>query len=77
MRSRAALALTAALAMAALIAFLPNLLASESKAKHPVLVGVRACAACHSGRGMGQQHCKWALSKHAKAYAVLAWPESK
>lgn len=45
--------------------------------RHPVYVGAKVCASCHSGKGMGHQHCRWHLSKHAQAYALLAKPESK
>ncbi len=45
--------------------------------KQPVYMGVRACAACHDGAAMGNQCSLWMLSKHARAYAVLARPEAK
>ena len=45
--------------------------------RHPVYVGVRECAKCHRGEGMGSQYSKWLHSKHAQAYAVLAKPESE
>ncbi len=45
--------------------------------KDPVYVGVEVCSSCHRGPGMGHQHSKWLLSKHARAYAVLAMPESR
>jgi len=51
--------------------------AAEGIRKHPVYVGVRACAACHDGKGMGHQFSKWLVSKHARAYAVLADPQAK
>jgi YVTN family beta-propeller protein len=44
--------------------------------KQPVYVGARVCASCHSGKGMGRQYSLWLLSKHAKAYASLAKPDS-
>ena len=44
--------------------------------KKPVYVGVRVCAGCHAGAGIGNQYSKWLHSKHAAAYAVLAKPES-
>jgi YVTN family beta-propeller protein len=42
-----------------------------------VFVGTRVCAACHEGRQRGDQVSRWLLSKHSKAYSVLARPESK
>ncbi len=45
--------------------------------KQPVYVGVAACAQCHQGKASGYQCSKWLRSKHARAYAVLAQPESK
>ena len=56
---------------------LPTARATEAEQKHPVYVGVAVCARCHEGKGMGYQSCKWALSKHAQAYAALAKPEAK
>lgn len=52
-------------------------LGAESTRKQPVYVGVRACATCHDGAGMGHQCSLWMQSKHARAYAVLAQPEAK
>jgi YVTN family beta-propeller protein len=54
-----------------------SLLAQEGGQKHPVYVGVKVCATCHQGKGMGHQFSKWLVSRHAEAYAVLAEPESK
>ena len=51
--------------------------AYETARRQPVYVGVRACAACHDGAGMGYQCSLWQQSKHARAYAVLARPEAK
>jgi len=51
--------------------------AQEGGQKHPVYVGVKVCATCHQGKGMGHQFSKWLASKHARAYAVLAEPEAK
>lgn len=51
--------------------------AAAAEEKHPVYVGVRVCATCHRGAGMGHQHCRWLLSGHARAYASLARPEAK
>lgn len=53
------------------------LLAQEGSQKHPVYVGVKVCANCHQGKGMGHQFSRWLISKHARAYAVLAKPEAK
>jgi len=49
----------------------------EGSQKHPVYVGVKVCATCHEGKGMGHQFSRWLASKHAQAYAVLAKPEAK
>ncbi len=46
-------------------------------ANKPVYIGSRACAACHSGIGMGNGYSLWLYSKHSQAWAVLAKPESK
>lgn len=35
-------------------------------------VGVMNCAQCHKGPMMGYQFSRWRMSKHARAYAVLA-----
>ena len=53
------------------------LTAARGEDRHPIYVGYRACAPCHEGAHMGNQTGKWLLSKHAKAYAALARPESK
>lgn len=45
--------------------------------KKPVYVGARACGQCHEGAGMGHQYSKWLTSKHARAYATLALPQSR
>ncbi|HWQ53463.1 MAG TPA: multiheme c-type cytochrome [Bryobacteraceae bacterium] len=45
--------------------------------RQPVYVGARACAACHTGKGIGNQYGLWLHSKHSRAYAALARPESK
>ena len=44
--------------------------------KHPVYIGTKACAACHGGESMGDQHAKWMLTKHSRAHASLADPRS-
>jgi len=59
------------------LCLLPPLWAAEGIQKHPVYVGVRTCAACHDGKGMGHQFSRWLASKHATAYAVLADPQAK
>ena len=51
--------------------------AHEEGQKHPVYVGVKVCATCHQGKGMGHQFSKWLTSKHARAYAVLSKPQAK
>lgn len=56
---------------------LPALCSGKTEEKHPVYVGVEVCASCHRGKGMGHQHSRWLLSKHAGAYASLAKPEAK
>ncbi|MHC4178994.1 MAG: multiheme c-type cytochrome, partial [Planctomycetota bacterium] len=60
-----------------LLLAIPAVPGQELGQKHPVYVGVKVCAKCHQGEGMGYQQCKWALSKHAKAYAALSKPEAK
>ena len=67
----------AALSLLVLCFTIAVALGEEDERKHPVYVGAKACAECHQGEGMGYQQCKWALSKHAQAYAVLASPEAK
>ena len=52
----------------------PRTLAQQEK--EPVYVGARVCASCHSQAELGNQHGQWLLSKHARAYAVLAQPDS-
>jgi YVTN family beta-propeller protein len=51
--------------------------AQEGGQKQPVYVGVKVCANCHQGEGMGHQFSKWLASGHARAYAVLSKPEAK
>ena len=55
----------------------PALGGYASAQRQPVYVGVRSCAACHDGAGMGHQCSVWQRSKHARAYAVLAQPTAK
>jgi YVTN family beta-propeller protein len=45
--------------------------------RRPVYVGVRVCGSCHDGKTRGHQTSLWLLSKHARAYAALARPESR
>lgn len=45
--------------------------------KTPVYVGARACADCHGARSMGSQYSLWLHSKHSRAWAALAKPESR
>ena len=54
-----------------------TLWASAGNERHPLYVGVRSCATCHQGKGFGHQCSQWLLSKHARAYAVLARPEAR
>ncbi|MHC4435566.1 MAG: multiheme c-type cytochrome, partial [Planctomycetota bacterium] len=51
--------------------------AQEADQRHPVYVGAKVCATCHQGKGMGHQFSRWLLSKHARAFAVLANPQAK
>ena len=50
---------------------------ASAQARRPVYVGARVCAQCHEGHAAGNQHSKWLLSAHAKAWATLATPEAK
>lgn len=50
---------------------------AKSEKKMPYFVGSGTCATCHDGTGMGHQMSKWLASRHARAYAVLARPESR
>ncbi|MGO9111884.1 MAG: multiheme c-type cytochrome [Thermoguttaceae bacterium] len=49
----------------------------EAAPRPAVYVGARVCATCHVGRQQGDQMSRWLLSKHSRAYAALARPESK
>ncbi len=40
-------------------------------------VGTKSCAMCHKKADSGDQFGKWQASPHAKAYEMLASPESK
>ncbi|MEW6747346.1 MAG: multiheme c-type cytochrome [Planctomycetota bacterium] len=44
---------------------------------HPIFVGARVCARCHSGAATGHQFSVWRLSKHAQAHATLWSEEAK
>ena len=45
--------------------------------KKPIYVGSRVCGSCHAGKGMGNQYSLWLHSKHSRAWATLARPESQ
>ncbi len=80
MRSKTILGFVVALALMPLLLValvLPALVRAAGEEKHPFYVGVEVCASCHQGKTMGYQHGRWLLSKHARAYAVLAKPEAK
>ncbi|NLH17071.1 MAG: beta-propeller fold lactonase family protein, partial [Phycisphaerae bacterium] len=49
---------------------------AKSETKMPYFVGAGTCASCHDGAGMGHQMSQWLATKHARAYAILARPES-
>ncbi len=55
----------------------PVLWAAEAAKRQPIYVGVGACASCHDGAGMGRQCSIWMLTRHSRAYAVLAKPDAK
>jgi len=75
MRNRTLIRLAVLLALTGLGAAVIDTLGRDER-KHPVYIGAAACGACHRGRGMGDQHAKWLLSKHSRAHASLARPES-
>ncbi|OHB72367.1 MAG: hypothetical protein A2V70_16420 [Planctomycetes bacterium RBG_13_63_9] len=78
MRLRTLLGLLIAMTLCGWAAlWLPALLAAEHVERHPVYVGSKVCASCHQGQSMGHTQCRWLLSGHARAYAVLAKPEAK
>ncbi len=70
------LLLLAGLALAAGLIFPHPSQPSEGEDR-PFYMGAEVCASCHRGERMGHQHSLWLLSKHARAYAVLAKPEAK
>ena len=76
MKRTTVLRLAAGLAVVAPCLLLPRVPAAEEQRKHPVYVGVKVCASCHRGEGMGNQYGKWLLSRHSKAHAMLARPEA-
>ncbi len=77
MRFRVLIGFPAGLCLPVLFLLCPGLLRAQATQKHPVYVGNKVCASCHFGKGMGHTQCRWQLSKHARAYAVLASPEAK
>jgi YVTN family beta-propeller protein len=54
-----------------------TLVGVHGEEKHPVYVGSRVCSQCHDGKAAGNQFTLWVLSKHARAFAVLAKPEAR
>jgi YVTN family beta-propeller protein len=63
-------------AVSILIAPLAPTRAAGTDGKHPLFLGVQACAACHSGVDTGHQFSRWHLSAHARAFASLALPQA-
>ncbi|MGH7411889.1 MAG: multiheme c-type cytochrome, partial [Candidatus Methylomirabilis sp.] len=51
--------------------------AAAANAPSHAFVGAEKCKLCHNSPAKGAQFSKWAESKHAKAYAVLASEEAK
>jgi YVTN family beta-propeller protein len=51
--------------------------AARAQEKHPVYVGVKVCATCHSDDATGNQYEVWRGTKHAQAYKALFTPEAK
>jgi YVTN family beta-propeller protein len=49
----------------------------STQEKHPVYVGVKVCATCHSDDATGNQYAVWRGTKHAQAYKALFTPEAK
>ncbi|MDP6546853.1 MAG: multiheme c-type cytochrome [Phycisphaerae bacterium] len=76
MRHGILIRLAALLALTGLSAVVIEAMGRDDEQKHPVYIGAKACAACHRGKSMGDQHAKWLLSKHSRAHATLANPES-
>ncbi len=50
---------------------------ARAQEKHPVYVGVKVCAQCHSDDATGNQYEVWRGTKHAQAYKALFTPEAK
>ena len=50
---------------------------ASAQDKHPVYVGVKVCAKCHSDEATGNQYGVWQSTKHAQAYKALFTPEAK
>ena len=50
---------------------------ASTQEKHPVYVGVKVCASCHSDDATGNQYGVWRGTKHAQAYKALFTPEAK
>ena len=69
-----ALGVTALLLLARMV---PSTLAAPEQERRALYVGARVCAECHDGPAAGHQYSRFLLTKHARAYAVLARPESK
>jgi YVTN family beta-propeller protein len=64
--------------VALLFGTVPALLGATSESsKHSVYLGVQACAKCHTDAVSGHQFTRWRISAHARAFAVLALPESR
>ncbi|MCP4453426.1 MAG: beta-propeller fold lactonase family protein [Planctomycetes bacterium] len=42
----------------------------------PQYIGSKACGACHKGPEKGYQFSLWHMSKHAKAFSILATPKA-
>jgi YVTN family beta-propeller protein len=63
-------------ASVALVASSAALLLGQEE-KHPVYVGVKVCAKCHSDEASGNQYGIWRTTKHAQAYKALFTPEAK
>jgi YVTN family beta-propeller protein len=68
--------LAAVLALISLGSMVIDALGRDDEQKHPVYIGAKACAACHSGASMGDQHATWIMSRHFRAHASLADPRS-
>jgi YVTN family beta-propeller protein len=76
MPNKSLIRLIALLALIGLTSLGIDALGRDDDQKHAVYIGARACAACHRGQAMGDQHATWLLSKHSRAHAALADPRS-